>query len=72
MGELYANEGYNAAPYLLVVVFCVFWLVISMLQRGSAPTEKKAPGSHAAWRVSEIAAPLRRFWHITRGRRRDH
>jgi hypothetical protein len=56
-----------AWPYLIVVVLCVFWLLGSGLQ-GRASDGKKG-GPHAAWRVSEDASPLRRFWQVTRKRR---
>lgn len=53
------------APFLFVLVLCVFWLVSSGLQRRRR-IDKRLGGPHASWRVSEVAAPLRRFWHVTR------
>lgn len=69
MNELLTNNGSSAWPYLIVVVLCVFWLLGSGLQNRT-PSDGKKSGPHAAWRVSEVAAPLRRFWQVTRKRRR--
>lgn len=69
MSELLTNDGAGAWPYLIVLVLCVFWLLASGLQRRTPGVGKKADGPHAAWRVSEIDAPARPFWHVKRKRR---
>jgi hypothetical protein len=56
-----------AWPYLIVVVLCAFWLLGGGLQRRASDGKKGGP--HAAWRVSEDASPLRRFWQAPRRRR---
>ena len=69
MNELLTDNGASAWPYLIVVVLCVFWLLGSGMQRRAPGDGKKGDGPHAAWRVSEVASPLRRFWQVTRKRR---
>ncbi|MBL8782166.1 MAG: hypothetical protein JNL06_14615 [Alphaproteobacteria bacterium] len=61
MSELLTNTGATAWPYLVVVLLCVFWLLGSGLQSRASNDGKKA-GPHAAWRVSEGPASVRRFW----------
>jgi hypothetical protein len=65
--ELLTNNGAGALPYLIVVVLCLFWLLGSGMQRREPGDGKKSDG-HASWRVSEVASPLRRIWHVTRKR----
>jgi hypothetical protein len=60
------------APFLLVLVLCLFWLASSAWQRRVTIIRDKRPGGpHASWRVSEVSAPLRRFWHVTRDKTGD-
>lgn len=66
------NEGFEALPYLLVVAVCIFLLILRLVSERAPRVHKPAEhaGPHASWRISEVAAPLRRFWHVTRQRRR--
>jgi hypothetical protein len=59
------------APFVIVLVLCLFWLVSSMLHKRAPARDKRLGGPHASWRVSEVAAPLRRFWHVSRDNRGD-